>query len=277
MKIIFGVVRPNGTNSDIIVDLANGGIVDVMTSLLNKYVNSLYFSKKYDLIIHSPINDIIKVLICMFLDLGPLGRNDIDDFRKYSKDEGVSLICPLLRILHTSLDASILSDNPSLYQKLFDLKLNVIAALANIPPKLTPILKRMSFDKENDLLLPNNYTPSEAEETETLSTIINDLVDILEYLFENIDNEVGSSSTMLLLFMTSVAKGEQLSREIFLERLYPGVDMAALEDTQFSMNAPEYKNGSVGSILIQNMTASDSVLKYWSTELLFQICNEDGE
>lgn len=274
MKILFAVLRPTQTNSDVIAEMTEYGVLDVVVKYLNIYVDRLYFDNDYMLIEFSPINEAIKIMICVLLDKGPLGKNDVEGIKRTIKGDGVDILCPLLRVLHTNLDNFDQGGGMDLSSKLFDMKLNVAAALANVPPKLAYLLKMMDFRKRNNEL--SVFTPTETQEEEILGLFINDLCNLLEVLLDGSDQEQGKSSTMLLLFLTSLAKGVQLAREVLLSRLFPGLDMFALETVSFSMDSPLYEHGCIGSVLIKNMTIGDTVLKYWSTELLFQICHEDG-
>lgn len=246
-----------------------------MCQWLNFHIDALFFERKLDVIFYQSTEDILKVLISTTINLGPLGSNNKEAMLKAIKD-GYGLLCPLLRILHFKLNDDEKKDK-AMDTKLFDLKMSTVAGLVNMHPSLTYILKRMNFFKRNEELKAQEpYVPNEKEEEKLLKILVDMFSDLLASLLKGGEREDLKSAVPLIMFLASMAKGVQESRDIFLERFFPGINVLEIEDYEVSMKGPDYKKDSIGSILISYMTSLNDGLKYWSTELLYQLCNEDG-
>lgn len=270
------ILRPSETNKELLEKALDLDIVEITCQWLNYHVDDLFFERNLDVISRQSTEDLLRILISTTIGLGPLGKSDKAAMLKVIKD-GYGLLCPLLRILYFKLTDDEKKNSTTLDDKLHELKMTVIAGLVNIIPSLTYIIKRMNFFKRNDELRAQEpYKPNEKEEEKLIILLVDMFTELLKSLLNGGEREDLKSAVPLIMFLASMAKGIQESRDHFLERFFPGINVLEIEDYEVSVKGPEFKKDSIGSILISNMTSLNDALKYWSTELLFQLCNEDG-
>jgi len=90
----------------------------------------------------------------------------------------------------------------------------------------------------------------------------------------------------VLTLLTMIAHNVPQIRPFLLHKLFPHRDFGAEEveeekrkregDKKMKMEPPGRKVKCMGNVILNHMTAINDGLKYFTNELLFQLCDEDG-
>eukprot|EP01122_Echinamoeba_exundans_P004504 TRINITY_DN1455_c0_g1_i1.p1 TRINITY_DN1455_c0_g1~~TRINITY_DN1455_c0_g1_i1.p1 ORF type:complete len:503 (+),score=139.93 TRINITY_DN1455_c0_g1_i1:417-1925(+) len=255
-RLWFNVARPMPENKKMINDaLSEGGITLIgewLERLFHPQTNS---GKRFPNYIPMAASDLVRVLVGLTIDMGPLGENRKDLLVKHIPNFQ-TLVNTLMSILDINSEVNGTANNtdvPIKNNQLLQFALIVASSLVNVPVDFCPLLLRS--DK--------------AKAAKSLCDLFSQ--QIYQMTFEG---PSGLAPQMMLL--ATVAKADYDVRRHFLKIMFPHRNIDA-EEAAPGVHAPGKDEKCVGNHVMELMTHFDLSVKYWSNELLFQMCDENPD
>lgn len=167
-----------------------------------------------------------------------------------------SLVDTLMMAIDSCSDVNGTADDPNVEIKnvpLLQFALLVASSLVNVPVEFAPLLLR-SDKQRAGLSLHNLFSQ--------------------QIYHQGHEGVKGLAPHMML--MATIAKSDADVRRIWLKLFFPHRNIDT-EDAPPNVNAPGQDVKCVGNEVVKLMTHFDMGVKYWSNELLFQMCDENPD
>jgi hypothetical protein len=255
VRLLFSATRPLEGNKALLVALRDAHLLQIVAEYLFLY--SFAFQKDPSLAAKLHLQDLIRIVINLTVDLGALGSSDLAALATY-----IPRFPRLIHAMHRFFEIP----SPVFQDPIYQIHLLAASCFVNVPSQVAGAL----------IMQEDGTFPDSTVIIPLLNKICKTLCNVL---MESIKLDRPRACVPLMMWIGNFATGVQPARQVFLQLMFPNRNLDEESNTNESPGVapPGYDADTVGNAIIGHMCSIEMAVKHWSNELMYIIVGEDAD